>query len=420
MLFFPIFSKYHKDIAMNHTFCEKKNGPARKLFTRDFSLICLANLCTCMAGYSIMPVLPLYLMDELHCPKTVMGAAMAVFPLMALLFRPVSGLMTDRFNRRHVLILSTLVCVVCFPLCLAATGVLLFMLIRLLHGMAFSSMSTSQATIAVDFMPEGRIGTGIGFFSSTVSLGMIFGPMLGLFVADTFSYAAAFWVPSVFALAGAVCQMLLRSKKQHVIVSRKLTPDMFFMKKGLFALVALLIVAFMQGMITNYVSVLAREHGLAEYASLYFLLMGLGLMGSRLFSGYVADQGFMVHLICLAELFTLGGVMLLTCTTSPTVFVLCGALLGVSMGALTPSFQTILVRLADKTQRGVANSMFFIGMDGGIFFALIAGGVIADIMGMAAAYRVGALGQLVSLAIFLKFIMPQIQTPRSHTDASAT
>ncbi len=333
---------------MKQISCSEKSGSAQTLFTRNFSLVCFANLCTCMAGYSIMPVLPLYLMDELHCPKTVMGVAMAVFPLMALLFRPFSGLIADRFNRRHVLILSTLVCVVCFPLCLAATGVFLFMLVRLLHGVAFSSMTTSQATIAVDFMPEGRIGTGIGFFSSTVSLGMIFGPMLGLFVADTFSYAAAFWVPSGFALAGAVFQILLRSGKQHIAVRKKLTPDMFFMKKGLYALSALLIVAFMQGMITNYVSVLAREHDLAEYASLYFLLMGLGLMISRLFSGYVSDHGFMGQLICLAELFTLGGVLLLSCTTSPTVFVLCGALLGVSMGSLTPSFQTILVRLAEK------------------------------------------------------------------------
>ena len=68
---------------------KKVSGQA--LFTRNFLLVCMANLCTCMAGYAIMPVLPLYLMDELHCQKTVMGIAMAVFPLVALLFRPFPG-----------------------------------------------------------------------------------------------------------------------------------------------------------------------------------------------------------------------------------------------------------------------------------------------------------------------------------------
>ena len=160
---------------------------------------------------------------------------------------------------------------------------------------------------------------------------------------------------------------------------------------------------------------LAREHGLADYASLYFLFMGLGLMVSRLFSGYISDHGFMVQLICVAELVTMGGVLLLSSTSSALVFVLCGALLGVSMGALTPSFQTILVRLADKSRLGVANSMYFIGMDGGIFLALVSGGIIADMMGMAAAYRVGALGQLLAIAIFLKLVVPRLRE-RKDTD----
>ena len=397
-----------------------KENTGQALFTRNFSLICLANLCTCMAGYSIMPVLPLYLMDELHSPKSVMGAAMAVFPLVALLFRPVSGLIVDRFNRRLVLIISTLVCMACFPLCLAAAGVMLFMFIRLLHGVAFSSMTTSQATLAVDFMPEGKIGTGIGIFSSTVSLGMIFGPMLGLFVADAFSYAAAFWVPSAFAAAGAVFQACLYPRRQKAPEQKKITMDMLFMKSGAWALAALLIAAFMQGMITNYISVLAREHGLADYASLYFLLMGLGLMASRLFSGYITDHGFTVHLICTAELFTMGGVWLLSSTSSPTVFVLCGVLLGMSMGALTPSYQTILMRLSPRERRGVASSMYFIGMDGGIFLALVSGGLIAEIMGMAAAYRVGATGQLLALAVFFRFVVPQLKECRAAEDPRPT
>lgn len=390
-----------------------KPVPGQTLFTRNFVLICLANLCTCMAGYSIMPVLPLYLMDVLHCQKSVMGVAMAVFPLVALLFRPFSGVIADRFDRRHVLIFSTLSCVVCFPLCLVASGVLVFMLVRFTHGLVFSSMTTSQATLAVDFMPEGKMGTGIGIFSSTVSLGMIFGPMLGLSAA-AFSYAAAFWVPAGFAFAGAVFQMLLRPRKQIVIRQKKLSPDMFFMKEGIFALLALLIASFMQGMITNYLSVLARENGLADYASLYFLFMGLGLMGSRLFSGYIVDHGFIAQLICFSELATLGGAMLLSCTASPIVFVLCGTWLGISLGALMPSFQTILMSLADKSRRGVASSMYFIGMDGGLFLALLSGGVIADALGMDAAYRVGALGQLVSLAIFLKLVLPQLRRRKSQ------
>ena len=384
---------------------QERNG-APTLFTGNFILICLANLCTCMASYSVLPVLPLYLMDVMHCPKSVMGAVMAVFPLVALLFRPFSGLLVDRFNRRQVLIIATLCCAVLFPLYLTAAGVLLFTAVRFLHGVAFASMSTAQATLAVDFMPEGRIGTGIGIFSSSVSLGMIFGPMLGLFVADAVSYASAFWLPFFFTAAGALFQILLHTRRQSIPVRKKLTPDMFFMKSGVYALSALLLAAFMQGMIVNYISVLAREHGLSDYAGLFFLLMGMGLLVSRLFSGYVADHGFMVQLVCCAELVTAGGAVLVSMASSPALFVLCGAVIGMSLGALMPCYQTVLVSLASKDKRGVANSMYFIGMDGGIFLALVSGGLIADALGMAESYLAAAAGQLLALGIFLKFVAP--------------
>ena len=109
--------------------------------------------------------------------------------------------------------------------------------------------------------------------------------------------------------------------------------------------------------------------------------------------------------------------MLLSCTASPIVFVLCGTWLGISLGALMPSFQTMLVSLADKSRRGVANSMYFIGMDGGVFLALVSGGVIADFLGMDASYRVGALGQLAAIAIFLKLVVPQLRAGKAKKTA---
>ena len=56
----------------------------KTLFSANFCLMCIANLFTCMAIYSVMPVLPLYLIDVLHCKNSIMGICLAVFPLVAL------------------------------------------------------------------------------------------------------------------------------------------------------------------------------------------------------------------------------------------------------------------------------------------------------------------------------------------------
>ena len=381
------------------------------LFSRNFSLICLCNLCTCMAGYALLPVLPLYLLDVLHCPKTIMGVALAIFPLVALVSRPVSGVLADRPERRNILIMATASCAILFPTTLCATVVSLFMLIRLLHGAAFAVMTTTQATIAVSFVPESRLGSGIGLFSSTLSLGMILGPMLGLYVANAFSYNAAFWLSSSFAATGMLLQLCIKMPKHKATAKpAPLTLNNFFMPRGIYTLLALFMAASMQGLIVNYASVLARENGLTDYASLYFLLMGLGLLASRLFSGYIIDRGYLVTLVCVAELTTIGISLCLATTTSPTIFLICGSIMGMALGILPPSYQTILVSLSDKGKRGVANSMYFIGMDGGICFSLLAGGAISEVLGMGTAYMVGACAQVVALGIFFIFVVPQYRT----------
>ena len=381
---------------------------SQPLFSRNFILICLCNLCTCMAGYSLLPVLPLYLLDVLHCPHTVMGLALAIFPLVALTSRPVSGLLADRPERRNIMIVATASCAVLFPTTLCAAVIPLFMFIRLLHGACFAVMTTTQATLAVGFIPEDKLGSGIGLFSSTLSLGMIFGPMLGLYAASTFSYDATFWLSGSFAATGVLLQLCLRTPQRKTEARpAPLSLNNFFMPKGVYTLLALFMAAFMQGLITNYASVLAREHGLADYASLYFLLMGLGLLVSRLFSGYVTDRGYLVTQVCVAELTTLGCAFWLATTASPTAFLVCGIVMGMALGVLPPSYQTILVSLADKGKRGVANSMYFIGMDGGICFSLLVGGVVSDVLGMGVAYMVGACVQLAALGIFFVFVVPQ-------------
>ena len=82
-----------------HTLLKSKNMP-------DILLICIANLCTCMAIYSVMPVLPLYLIDVLHCKESVMGIGLAAFPLVALAVRPFSGMMSDMMDCKRLLLIA--------------------------------------------------------------------------------------------------------------------------------------------------------------------------------------------------------------------------------------------------------------------------------------------------------------------------
>ena len=90
-----------------------------------------------------------------------------------------------------------------------------------------------------------------------------------------------------------------RVKKQRVTASRgeKISLDRFFLKKGTYAFIGLVLMAFVYGLLVNYLSVFARERHVMANPGYFFLLMSLGLILSRLFAGGMIDKGYIGRLI---------------------------------------------------------------------------------------------------------------------------
>ena len=96
-----------------------------------------------------MPVLPLYLIDVLHCKESVMGIGLAAFPLVALAVRPFSGMMSDMMDCKRLLLIATTCCAIFFPLTFMAATISLFIGIRLLHGISFGAVLVKTNVLLV-------------------------------------------------------------------------------------------------------------------------------------------------------------------------------------------------------------------------------------------------------------------------------
>ena len=79
-----------------------------KLLTRDFGLMCTNNMGFSMAMNLTTPVLPLFLVDVLHVESGLMGLALAMFAVGAMLTRPIAGVLADRFNLKLVFLIGGL------------------------------------------------------------------------------------------------------------------------------------------------------------------------------------------------------------------------------------------------------------------------------------------------------------------------
>ncbi|MBO4316719.1 MAG: MFS transporter [Mailhella sp.] len=377
------------------------------LLSRDYLLICASQFCGSMANYSIMQILPLFLLDVLNCNKSVLGIILALSPLAALLCRPINGHAVDIFPRKALFLAVSVPLTIFFPLHLVIKAAILFGLLRIVQGVLFSFMTLSINTIAIDTIPRKSLGTGLGIFSSMLSIGMIFGPMIGLYVFDLLSYPGAFWFSCLLSALGTLVVIPVRTRKVEHAQKKKFSLLSMFYKEGLPTAVVLFFGIFMYGMCLNYLSVFAREHGLSNMTGTFFLVMGTGLLFSRMFSGFLTDRGFMIPLNALA-LVMLGvtGIVFAN-TTTPLVFLLDAFCVGIATGIVQPSMQTLLVQFGGPERVASSNSLFFVAMDGGLVLCVLCGGFIADLLGLENTFFVGGALQFVGLAVFLLKVAPQ-------------
>ena len=105
-----------------------------RLWNRNYCKVMAANFALFFAFYELTPLLPLYLSEHFGATKDVIGLVLSGYTITALVFRPFSGFMVDSFPRKTVLMVSFAFFSLFFVGYLAASTLLLFTIVRTLHG----------------------------------------------------------------------------------------------------------------------------------------------------------------------------------------------------------------------------------------------------------------------------------------------
>jgi multidrug resistance protein len=135
-----------------------------------------------LVGFGIvLPILPLYA-RELDASPTAIGALVASFSLMQLVFSPIWGRVSDRVGRKPVLVLSLVGTAVGSLLTGLAGSLWLLFAGRLLDGISGASVSVAQAAVADVAPPEQRARL-LGLLGAAFGVGFVIGPALGSLAA---------------------------------------------------------------------------------------------------------------------------------------------------------------------------------------------------------------------------------------------
>ena len=375
-----------------------------------------ANFMLFFAFYVLTPLLPLYLSEHFGATKDVIGLVLSGYTITALLFRPFSGYVVDSFPRKMVLMVSFGVFAIFFAGYLAASTLLMFTIVRTLHGGPFGALTVANSTVAIDVLPSSRRTEGIGYYGLSNNLAMAIAPTIGIFIYQlTNSFEVLFWLALIVATTGWLIDSTVKLKPRNSRNSRdssqdrssRLSLDRFFLTRGWLLGLNMVAFGFSFGVLSNYLAIYGKEvMGITGGTGTYFMLCSVGLILSRLQGSKALRDGRVTHNAATGMVISLVGytlfILMPTLTQCSMVngqwsmvngqwsmfigYYGSALLIGLGNGHMWPAFQNMTINVATNKQRGTANSTILISWDIGMGLGILVGGIVAELISYSAAF----------------------------------
>ncbi|MBQ3752300.1 MAG: MFS transporter [Prevotella sp.] len=385
---------------------------SEKLWNRNYCKVMAANFSLFFAFYVLTPLLPLYLSEHFGATKDVIGLVLSGYTITALLLRPFSGYFVDSFPRKTVLMISFGLFAIFFAGYLAASTLLLFLIVRTLHGGPFGALTVANSTVAIDVLPSSRRTEGIGYYGLSNNLSMAIAPTVGVFVYKyTHSFELLFWIALIVAVCGWTVDATVKLPEKEIVRNRqKLSWDRFFLVRGWLIGLNMVAFGFSFGVLSNYLAIYGKEvMGITGGTGTYFMLCSIGLILSRLQGGKALRKGRLTHNAGEGMVISLIGYTLFI--VMPTLMpahqwaIMVGyygsaLLVGLGNGHMWPAFQNMTINVATNSQRGTANSTILISWDIGMGLGILVGGIVSELLGYGAAFWTVVLVNAAGVACF--------------------
>lgn len=372
----------------------------RSLWTKDFIFIALINLAT-FVGYNMTTTgMPFYV-KTLGAGDGIVGLVTTLTTIAALLVRPLSGLLLDRFGRKGILLLGIGGMIVVtgayavFPM----LGVIL--VLRFLHGIAWGLGSTATSTIVADVIPRQRFAEGMGYFALMSAVAVAIAPALSIGIVQNSGVFPMIMIAVVSTIVAFVIAILQHSDKiKENQPQGKVSLTTLFEKQA--ALPALLIFllngAF--GAVVTFIALFGQSRGV-QNIWVYFTVYAVVTLMVRPITGRLIDKKGFFWPGVVSTLGVVLTLILIACSDNLMMFCVAGVFAGIGLGTGMGTLQTMAVSAVAPARRGVATATFLFGLDAGVGIGAAVAGVIAGFIGYSGMYLVMAVFPAAAFVLFI-------------------
>ncbi|MEC4272669.1 MFS transporter [Adlercreutzia sp. R25] len=378
-----------------------------RLWNRRYTQLVAIELMLQMGGFLTRPIISNYAIS-LGATVPVAGFLAGMLATAALCIRPVSGMVSDRFSKKTLLVLACALFSLGAFGCALARSVVLMGAFLALQGFAFAFKSALVTSFVPAVVPANRIGAGVGWLGLAYTVAIALGPSVGLAVSEIGGYPAAFAASGCLLLAAFVLAVLFDPPVPTRVEGRR--PDrppsrrpvlrtLFYPPAVLLSLVGgTLMIS--QGITSSFVILAGEMRGISS-VSLYFVFYALANVGARPLAGWASDTLGVRRVVPPMMVVAIVGMLALAFLDNIAGVVVGGLCMGLGQGSAYAAIQAESVRDVPPECLARSANTYFIGPDIGMGLGPVFGGAILQSSGPEAMYLFNAVTIAAALALFV-------------------
>ncbi|WP_316571611.1 MFS transporter [Neobacillus sp. YIM B06451] len=374
-------------------------GKKGKIWTRDFILICIANMFIFIGFQMTLPTIPLFV-EHLGGNDQMIGFVVGAFTLSALLIRPYAGKALESKGRKFVYLTGLAIFVLSVGSFGFAGGIAFLILLRFIQGVGWGFSTTASGTIATDLIPPERRGEGMGYYGLSGNIALAVGPSLGLILVGVLNFQQLFLICAGLGLAALMLSSVIRYKKVEAVQKATALKWDFYEKSALQPSILLFFMTVTFGGTASFLPLYTTQKEIPGI-QWYFLIYALALLVTRAFAGQIYDKKGHRAIFIPGALLILFAMLLLFWLPNKESLFLAAALYGFGFGTIQPGLQAWAIEKSPKNRRGMATATFFSFFDLGVGVGALLFGQIGHIFGYGSIYLASGMSVFISILYYL-------------------
>ncbi len=355
---------------------------AESLFSRNFLVLCISTLLFFESMFLLLAVLPVFIVQELRGTESQVGIVLGVFALAAVMIRPTSGWVVERWNRKLGLTLGALIYCIGPLLYTMAESVPVMIGFRLFHGLGIALFTTASSVLVADIAPPARRGEAMGYYGMTMNVAMATGPVAGAALVEQSGFTQLFWLSALLALGSLIILPLLSEpartpRPAPADPSKRAKRASLLSRSAVFPGFIAICMTMSFGAVLSFLPLFVQARQLGN-PGLYFIVYSIAVIVARPVSGKWSDRFGRAQVIIPGMLFLTIAMTLLAYATSIPWLLSVAALQGIGFGTVQPALMAFCVDRATEQDRGPALATLMMAFDIGHGLSAIGLGLLLE------------------------------------------